>query len=283
MTTIISKETQDKMGKDGPSMAESLGGRPMLAGENMASDQADAARASALSQSNEQLLGYKNRASLAIAENLTKLSGQGATQQYSEQAEESLRSVSDRVANGPNKEAGPPTFPGAVYLNHLFKRTKAVQKAKQDQKKAKGEEINIYTEHMEALKSAISALGVYSDRNPGGMPIELKEAKQIWFGSEKVDGIAENEWRSLVEMGDNAIDPKRIRKFVNYDGSRTWEILNEDKTVMNRFTMGEANGTKVFAQGGYSKFAEALKKVKEKSGGQGDGGFDSARKQFSGG
>ncbi len=284
MTTIMRKETMDKMG-DRESLAESLGGRPMLAGDNMAADQADAARASALAaagQADEQLLGYKNRASLAIADNLTKISGDGSIQQYREQMEESMRSASDRVANGPGK-LGPPTFPGSVYLNHLFKRTKAEQKAKKDLKKSKGEEINIYTEHMEALKSAISSMGVYSDRNPGGMPIDIKEAKKIWFGGEQIDGIQENEWRSLVEMGDNSIDPKKIRKFVNYDGSRTWEVLNDDKTVSSRFTMGEHSGVKVFAQGGYAKFAEILKKVKEKAQGGGDGGFDAARSSFGGG
>lgn len=170
---------------------------------------------------------------------------------------------------------GLPKGPGFTYANHLFRKMKKMRDEKQ--KQSGTDEVNIYTDQQEALKTAIGICGVYSDKNPGGMPIEIKSAKRIWFGKDEPDGFAEAEFRSLAEMGDRNIDPKRIRKFVNYDGSMTWEVLNEDKTVMSRFTMGEFAGTKVFTQGGYSKFAEVLKKVQAKAGGDGSDGFDAVR------
>jgi hypothetical protein len=115
------------------------------------------------------------------------------------------------------------------------------------------------------------------------MPIDIKEAKKIWFGKDgEIDPIAESEWRNSVELGDNKLDPKRVRKFVNHDGSLTWEILNEDKTVMSRFTMGDYAGTKIFAQGGYNKFAEVLKKARQQLGQDTGGEFDAIRSMFGG-
>ena len=98
-----------------------------------------------------------------------------------------------------------------------------------------------------------------------------------------MDEVAKAEFMSIAEQGDSKIDPKRIRKFVNYDGSLTWEVLNEDKTVMSRFTMGKYKGTSIFAQGGYKKFAELLKKAKGKLGKDNGGEFDSIRSMFGGG
>jgi len=266
-------ELQAKLMKQsGGGLADDLGGRAMQPGENMAPDQAEAARTMAVD--------YAAQANNTLAQHLNAVSKVGAVSQYAQQAMEASRTVSDRLANGPG-DAGPPMLPGFVYLGHLFKRTQAQAKMKKREKGTAGsDEVNIYTDQMEALKTALGALGVYSDKNPGGMPIDLPEAKKIWFGSEPPDGVKEAEWRTQIEMGDRNIDPKKIRKFVNYDGSQTWEMLNEDKTVMSRFTMGEYKGKRIFAQGGYNKFAELLKKVQ---GGDPGLGFDNMRGMFAGG
>ena len=186
--------------------------------------------------------------------------------------------VEQGMSDDGDSEDDLPVMPGMTYFNHLFRRAKN-KRAKKDEGRPK-DDLNIYTDHLEALKTAMQAIGLYSDRNPGGMPIDPKTAKKLWFGDEKIDGIQEAEWRSGLDKGDTAIDPKKIRKFVNYDGSMTWEILNDDKTVMSRFTMGEYRGTKVFAQGGYSKFADVLKKVQGKDP---SAGFGSALQSLGGG
>jgi hypothetical protein len=260
MGAPISKEEANKP----TPLAESLGGRAMLPGENMAADQAEAARQQALASVEAAKQQAGASAMQVLSAHLADIKGVGSISQYAGAAQDALRTVSDRITNGPSGEL--PTFPGMVYVNHLFKHSHAAQKMKKQKDKSADDDINIYTDHAEALKTALQAIGVYSDRNPGGMPIDIKAARKLWFGGEKVDGIKEAEWRSLIETGDNNIDPKNIRKFVNYDGSMTWEILNHDKTVMSRFTMGEYGGTKVFTQGGYSKFADVLKAVKEKVG-----------------
>lgn len=227
---------------------------------------------------------FGQSADRAVIGHLQQLSGVGAMQGFAGALADAARSKTDLIANGP-KDDGLPNGPGFAYVTHLFKR---LSKAKMDKergsdKRPSKEETSIYSEHLEAVKTAIQQMGVYSDRNPGGLPIDLKEARKLWFGDKDVDQVKEAEWRSLVEMGDRKLDTKRIRKFVNYDGSLTWEILNEDKTVMSRFTMGNYAGTTIFSQGGYSKFAEVLKKVKEKKGPDRQGEFDSIRGMFSGG
>lgn len=171
-----------------------------------------------------------------------------------------------------------PVGAGHAYLTHLFKRQAAPAAAK----KASDKGVNIYTDQQEALRSALNIMGVYSEKNPGGMPIEITEAKKLWFGDKKVDETEEAQWRTNIEQGDTKIDPKKMRKFVNYDGSLTWEVLNDDKTVMSRFTMGEYNGTKIFAQGGYKKFAELLNKVKQNSGPDSGGSFDAINRMVGG-
>lgn len=175
----------------------------------------------------------------------------------------------------PNKQL--PLGPGNAYLSHLVKFNKMNEKLEDFKKKAENKIGNIFTDQPEAAKTALSLIGVYSERNPGGLPMDFKEAKNLWFGDKEVDGTEESGFRTTVENGDPNIDPKRVRKFVNYDGSLTWEILNRDKTVQSRFTMGDYAGTKVFAQGGYKTFAELLKKFMQKKGKDVGGEFDAIR------
>jgi hypothetical protein len=114
------------------------------------------------------------------------------------------------------------------------------------------------------------------------MPIEINDAQKIWFGDKEVSKQEQSVFRSTLETGDSKLDPKKVRKFVNHDGSLTWEVLNDDKTVMNRFTMGEYAGTKIFSQGGYKNFAEMLKEAKGKLGKDTGGEFDAIRSAYSG-
>lgn len=212
------------------------------------------------------------------------LAGVGTNKLKAGALADASRSVSDRM-DGKTNDDGLPVGPGFAYATHLFRNI--AQKRKREEHESRGkdrgkEQTSIYTDQIEALKTALSAMGIYSEKNPGGIPIDVKEAKKAWFGDKDVDPIQEAEWRSLVEMGDRKIDSKRMRKFVNYDGSLTWELLNEDKTVMSRFTVGEYAGMKIFAQGGYSKFAELLKQVKQQKGPDHQGVFESIRGMFGG-
>lgn len=267
----VKGELQEHYDKTG-GMAADLGGRQMLPGENMAADQAEAAR--------QQAIDYAAQASQVMGQALTKGYGYGATGVYAEQAMRSMKTVSQRLEDGPEEDTGPMVFPGGVYIAHLAKRMQKLRKERKEA--AKDDALNIYTDALGALKTAIAALGIASDRNPSGMPIDIKEAKKIWFGSKAPEKYEENEWRSLVEMGDSTLDPKRSRRFVNHDGSTTWELLNEDKTVASRFTMGEYKGTKVFTQGGYNKFAEVLKEARGKLGPDQNAEFNAVRGRLNG-
>ncbi len=177
---------------------------------------------------------------------------------------------------------GHPEGPGFAYFNHLFRRNGGEQKLKQTKKdKMTYGGSNIYTEATEALKTAIKSLGVASSFNPTGLPIDIRDAQKVWFGDEDdIDDMKVNQWRTQTEMGDAAIDPKKTRKFTNYDGSLTWELLNDDKTVSSRFTIGEYAGTKIFSQGGYNKFTELLEKVKAQVGYDEGTGFDAMRSKY---
>lgn len=197
---------------------------------------------------------------------------------------ESSRTFTETFVNGKKIKDGDnlPTIPGSAYSTHLFKHHEAGKKAMEASKNALTNASKIFTEQMEALKLALGSMGVASERNPGGLPVDFKDARKIWFGSDDVDPIQEAEFRSTIEIGDRKVDPKKIRKFANSDGSLTWEILNDDKTVMSRFTMGEYAGTKLFSQGGYDSFAKLLKKAREKFGPDSKGEFDSIRTMFGG-
>lgn len=228
----------------------------------------------------EQGLEATKGAITAVNSHLKMLEGTGAAAMYAKQALDQARSKSERFVNPGEQQ--PPVFPGSVYLQHLWKRTGANDAIQETKRKMMSHGTSIITDHLYALKTAINALGVHSDRNPSGIPVDIKDAKKIWFGSDDVDAGQEAEWRSQVENGDNTIDPKKVRTFVNYDGSKTWELLNDDKTVMSRFTMGELDGIKVFVQGGYNKFAEKLGQARKRLG-EGGAAFEQQRAASLGG
>lgn len=122
---------------------------------------------------------------------------------------------------------------------------------------------SIVTTAPEALRQALNFIGVASDRNPTGLGVSLATARQVIIGKnqEETSMTDEADFRASMEQGDNRIDKKKIRQFVNYDGSVTYEILNDDKSIMSRFTLGEYKGQKVFVQGGYSAYAQTLRKL----------------------
>lgn len=122
---------------------------------------------------------------------------------------------------------------------------------------------SIVTTAPEALRQALNIIGVASERNPTGLSVSLSTARQVIVGKnqEDIPGTEEAEFRAAMERGDDRIDKKKIRQFVNYDGSITYEVLNDDKSIMSRFTLGEYKGQKVFVQGGYSAYAQTLRKL----------------------
>jgi hypothetical protein len=226
-----------------------LGGRPMTPGENMPADQAAAA------------MGMQNPAPIQQP----KLEGPQV-------APPSIQAAQDM---------GLSQAPGYTYLHHLLVRD-AVAKGN-GEKKDKAKQPGIYTDQEEACKTAISMLGIYSDKNPGGLPIPLHAAKQLFFKNEQPDGRDFAEWRNTVDRGDRALDPKHVRKFVNYDGSLTFEVLNHDKTVQARFTMGTVGDKVIFSPGGYSTFKDTMDKFNQEQGGDSSGGFDAIQAALNGG
>jgi len=226
-------------------------------------------------QSESQTSNFAN-ASTMINEHL-----QGAAQygMVKRQAMEAMKKGGSKMSQMGRREDKDfrPKGPGTDYLNHLVDYNMMGEKMAAQRKENEQENGNIFTDQPEAAKTALRLIGVYSEKNPSGLPIDFMEAKSLWFGKKEVDKMEEAGFRTEVEQGDQNIDPKRVRKFVNYDGSLTWEILNQDKTVQSRFTMGDYAGTKVFAQGGYKTFAELLKKAKKKKGPDVGGEFDAIR------
>lgn len=225
--------------------------------------------------------GLFDNANMFVLNHLVDLNNVGTASYVKPKMAQLGRSRTDMFANGVKDETELPVGPGNTYLTHLFNHHQVKSKMTKQQEK-NSPKSNIYTDQQEALRTAMSIVGCYSDRNPGGMPIEVNDATKIWFGDKEVSAQDHAMFRSTVETGDSKVDPKKIRKFVNHDGSLTWEVLNDDKTVMNRFTMGEYAGTKIFAQGGYKSFAELLKEAKQKLGADTGGEFDAIRSAFSG-
>lgn len=224
--------------------------------------------------------GFDN-ANKYVMEHLAGLAGSGtASMSALQESKINARSgiIKSAFADRSEDDDDLPVGPGSSYMNHLFRYNGIGKKLKEMKKGLKG--VNIYTDQMEALMTALSVVGVYSDKNAGGMPIDMQEALKLKFGDGDVDETDKAQFMTMIEQGDTKIDPKRVRKFVNYDGSLTWEILNDDKTVMSRFTMGKYKGTSIFAQGGYKKFAELLKTAKQKLGKDSGGEFDSIRSMF---
>ncbi len=226
--------------------------------------------------------GFFDNANKFVLDHLVNLNNVGTASYVKPKIAQAGRSRMDMFSNGVKADDNElPVGPGNTYLTHLFQHHQVGSKMKKQQEKNKPKS-NIYTDQQEALRTALSIVGCYSDRNQGGMPIEVNDATKIFFGDKEPTEQDQAMFRSSIETGDNKLDPKKVRKFVNHDGSLTWEVLNDDKTVMSRFTMGEYAGTKIFAQGGYKSFAELLKEAKEKIGPDSGGEFDSIRSAFSG-
>ncbi len=217
----------------------------------------------------EHLVGVNDVGTASLIKPLVMKESRSKIKQWADTSEE-------------DEEDDLPVEPGRTYMTHLFKSQHVKDKIKEKKQKGNTNGANIYTDQPEAVKLALKLIGCHSDRNPGGMPIEILEAKKLWFGKEDLDEQQDAEFRTNIEAGDSTLDPKRVRKFVNYDGSLTWEILNQDKTVQSRFTMGNLNGTKIFSQGGYQKFTEVLKKARQKIGPNPKGEFNAIRSKFGG-
>lgn len=231
---------------------------------------------------NQNAHQFANSAISHVNQWLDSVSGFGMESSMKQQAaRNSQSSMSRMVDGGPDENEELPVGPGFSYMTHLFKHHNSGKKIAETVKQELTKGTNIFTDASEALKMAIKVMGVMNDKNPGGLPIEINEAQKLWFGDKDVDDIEKTQWRTTIEMANPDYDPKKIRKFTNYDGSMTWEVLNNDKTVMSRFTLGEYNGTKVFSQGGYKKFVSLLDELKKKMP-DGAQGFDQMQSMIGG-
>ena len=214
--------------------------------------------------------------------NMHQVSGNGTATMYKQQKEKGQRSLTDMQINGSgdDPEDNLPIGPGYAMMTHLFKRSGgkgAIQAAKKD-KLLNG--ANIITNAMDGVKTALQMIGCYSETNSGGLPIDLKDAMKVYFGKKEPSDVEKSQFNHDLQDGAHKVDKKKVRKFVNQDGSLTWEIMNDDKTVMSRFTYGDYNGAKIFAQGGYNKFAELLDKAKKELGPDNRAEFDAIRNGF---
>lgn len=181
---------------------------------------------------------------------------------------------------------------GTVMAQFLFNRAKNGPKPRNSQEAvaqadAASTKGAVVTTTPEALRAALQIIGVASERNPTGLSVPLSTARQVIVGKNQDDIAAtdEAEFRAAMEQGDERIDKKKIRQFVNYDGSITYEILNDDKSIMSRFTLGDYKGQKVFVQGGYSAYAETLRRLAPKlsRAAAKQSEFDDIRKRATGG
>lgn len=190
------------------------------------------------------------------------------------------KSMMERWSEDGPEDDSLPFGPGYAMMTHLFNRSGIKEKAKGKKKQMLTKGTNIFTDAMESVKTAMQMVGLYSETNVGGLPFDLQDAMKAYFGDKQVDDIMKSQFIHDIQDGVTKIDPKKVRKFVNKDGSLTWEILNDDKTVMNRFTYGKYNGTNIFAQGGYNAFAEMLKKAMKELGPDVAGEFDAMRDYY---
>lgn len=230
---------------------------------------------------NKQAFNFANSAISHVNQWLDSVSSFGMESRMMQDAAKKMQSTTSRMVDGGNDPKNElPIGPGNSYMNHLFKFHNTATKTAETIKDELTKGTNIFTDASEALKLAIKVMGVMNEKNPGGLPIEINEAQKIWFGDKDVDDIQKTQWRTTIEMANPDYDPKKIRKFTNYDGSMTWEILNNDKTVMSRFTLGEHNGTKIFSQGGYKKFVALLDQLKSKLPDGASEGFEQMRRSM---
>jgi hypothetical protein len=177
---------------------------------------------------------------------------------------------------------------GAMMSSYLYARSRKPP-ANVDQRFAGGSNSlpsgAVLTSQPAALRQALSLIGLSSDRNPAGLSISPDTAKFILFGKKDLGDVDEASFRASMENGDISVDKSKIRQFVNYDGSITYEILNDDKSIMSRFTLGDFKGKKVFVQGGYAAYAQSLRDLtgKFKQIQSGVSEFDKLRTKLSGG
>ncbi len=204
----------------------------------------------------------------------------GTAKMHKEKKSKQERSLIDRQLNGDDDEDDLPIGPGYAMMTHLFQRAGGKEKIEETKKEKLLNGANIVTNAMDGVKTALQMIGVYSETNTGGLPLDLKDAMKVYFGKKDPNDVEKTQFTHDLQDGVNKIDKKKVRRFVNHDGSLTWEILNDDKSVMSRFTYGDYNGAKIFAQGGYNKFAELLNTAKKQLGPDKRGEFDAIRNGF---
>lgn len=229
----------------------------------------------------------QNRSASIVARALQGLQGSGVQGLLENSKNAATQSMMSRLMDGPqiDPEEDLPNSPGFAYLSHLFKATGAGDKLKDKHKKAITKGMNIMTNAPDGVKTALKMLGMAGDNNVDGLPIDQKDILKLFHGdkADQLDDIERNEFLRDIGDGNTKIDRKKVRKFVNQDGSLTWEILNDDKkTIMSRFTFGEYNGTKLFAQGGYKQFGDLLRQARQQLGPDRRSEFDSIRNKYQG-
>lgn len=216
-----------------------------------------------------------------IAQNhLNNVSLNGTGQMYETAKKKASRSLTDRQLNGDDDDEDLPIGPGYAMMTHLFNHAGGKKAIKDTKKEKLLNGANILTNSMDSVKTALQMIGVHSETNAGGLPLDIKDAMKAFYGKKELTDVEKSQFHFDVNNGSAKMDKKDVRKFVNQDGSLTWEILNKDKTVMSRFTYGDYNGAKIFAQGGYNKFAELLAKAKKELGPDNRAEFDAIRNGF---
>lgn len=192
-----------------------------------------------------------------------------------------LKTTMEQAIDGPDEDELPKT-PGFAYLTHLFNAKGAAKKLKERHQKTVTKGMNLLTNAPDGVKTALRMLGVAAETNLDGLPFDMKDVFKLFYGDKELDDIEKSDFMRELQDGVNKIDRKKVRKFVNHDGSLTWEILNDDKSIMSRFTYGEYNGKKLFAQGGYKNFAELLRQARAQLGDDYKGEFDAIRGNYKG-
>lgn len=155
------------------------------------------------------------------------------------------------------------TAPGTTMLHYLGAYESAGRPFDPHQIKPDESPLDrLHTSMPGAMKKALQLLGIRSEQNHEGLPVDFDVARELFFSGEEVDETREAEFRSTIETGDPLLDRKRVKQFVNHDGSTTYEVLNTDKkTIASKFTLGTFEGKMVFAQGGYDAYAKELRKL----------------------
>jgi hypothetical protein len=248
-------------------------------------------RESDVKQPQGNAFGYFNdhlerfsRSAQVVSDSLNRSSNNGTVGLQNAARHAAQQSMVSRALNGPEiaSDEDLPVGPGFAYMNHLFKSHNAdkIIKDQQHQNFTKG--LNVLTNATDGVRTALRMLGVAGETNTDGLPIDMTDVFKLFGGDRKMDDLEKTNLVRELQDGSTKIDKKKIRKFVNQDGSITWEILNDDKTIMSRFTMGEYNGKKLFAQGGYKNFSDLLRQTKSKLGDDHKGEFESIRSSYAG-